>query len=1059
MTAALLLAAGWTTVVTNTLVEIPLDRPTGIEFAIGPSGKPSELIREWVGTDARGRPLRGAEPMLVRHVTRRNGNVHSNACVDLWAWWDGGRAYVRPALSPYMQAGGRILPKGEEMLAKWDTYEHPTSHVFRLAFTPADAGNARAWVDGSYVQRMDNFHVKTAALRRLAFAFQPGARFRLTPCAIDLSKDTLKLDFPAPEAVAKCHYVAGNSAFEVESYQSRRPLDAYPNAIHRRLPAADWHLARIRFALDDDPKLEKVLTVRLCCNCNRPGGSGGNLVSDVDLDFTKGLPPDVRTVGTVAWKGRPTTLYEMDVKLALGPLADLVSWQDYLDFEFLGRKRTEPEGPDRRMKPAHDSSSAFVICGVTLVKAPFNAVIRPLPGSPGNVFTADETAKRTSVTLTAWRDCAGEVSCPYGSFRYSLRRGETRRFELDLSSVRDEGLYELPIRFQDLRGKAYFTHPARMAVVPAGGRLVEPKASSYGTWWMNWDYQTRFDVGAPLCRKAGIPKVTVTQKERKADMEKWGLLSCGDAQILGPGHFDYVTGKFKPRDGKDGETLVVEDLKRQVEGSTFVDHVLVWHESAEVYSEIPEELTGRPVPAATDWNRKRARYLDECVRILRKHFPGLRIQIGNTGISLGAVVCPLRGGADPEDYRGATIGNEAFGGDTPPERVTTGNIQGMALVRATARKMLGFDVPMDGCWEATCRRTRSLGEARQAAYYVRDALVGLVNGYRLTMLGGIADCHSGYYDSHWGTSGLCLRAPTFYPKRSYVAVAQLTKALDGATEPQELETGEPSVFAVSFRRADGKFVTALWARRGRFAVRLDDGAELEGGEIPVYHVSARRPARVERLAVADPEAESLARAATVVAKLDDARAIVASPSEAFRSPKWNRLPALVPGAFRVAKVVDKARGACLDVRLDASATNVPCAFLTEYTTLTFRTPAALPEAARGVGLWVKGDGNGGQVRFEVEDGKGRVFRTFDYGNTTYDSVDVEGRLCVDFVGWRYVALGIDGKNWYTMSGDKSAPVPPYKVRAVTVGVNRARHGLTGFKPVEGAVRLQDLGGW
>ena len=1047
-----LLAVGWTEVVTNTVVEIPLDRPTGIEFVLGATAEPNVFTRVWNGLKPDAHALAVVDERLYK-----GERAYPAAAVDLWPWWDGGRCYVRPALGPYTEAGNRILPRGQEMLAKWDAYEHPTSHVFRLAFTPTDGGNARVWVDGSYAQRLDNFQVKTAALQRLSFTFRPGAKFRLTPCAIDLSKDVLRLDFPQPEAVAKCHYVAGNSAFECESYQRRRPMDAYPNAIHRRLPAADWHLARIRFALDDDPKLEKILTVRLCCN--ERNGSGGNMISDVDLDFTLGLPADVRTVGTVVWKGRSTALYEIDVKLGLGPLADLVGWKDFLDFEFLGRKRTEAEGPDRRMKPAHDRSSAFVICGVTLLKAPFNAVIRPLAASPGNVFTSDETVKRTSVALTAWRDCAGEVVCPYDSFRYTLKRGETRRFELDLSSVRDEGLYELPIRFQDLHGKVYFTHPARMAVVSAHGRTVAPKDSTYGTWWMNWDYQNRFDVGAPLCHKAGIPKVTVTQGDKRKDMERWGLLSCGNVRILGPGFFDYETGRFKPRDGMDGETVAVEDLKRQLAATTFANHVLVWHESAEVYTDIPEELTGRPVPAATDWNRKRARYLDECVRILRKHFPDLRIQIGNTGISLGAMVCPLRGGANPEDYRGATIGNEAFGGDTPPERLTTGNIQGMALVKATAKKMLGFDVPMDGCWEATCRRTRSLGEARQAAYYVRDALIGLANGYRLTMLGGLIDCHNGYYDSHWGSGGLCHRAPTCYPKQSYVAVAQLTAALDGATEPQEIETGDPSVLAVSFRRADGRFAAAFWARRGRFVVRLDDGTERTGGEIPVYHVSARRLSRVEVRDVSDPAAEAVARTATVAAKLDDARAVVASPSEAFRSPKWNRLPVLVPGAFRVTKVADRTRGDCIDVRLNAAETNAPCAFLTEYTTLTFRKPVALPGAAKGVGLWVKGDGNGGQVRFEIEDAKGRVFRTFDYGNTAYESLDVEGRLCVDFAGWRYVALGIDGTNWYTMSGDKSAPVPPYKVRAVTVGVNRARYGLTGFKPVAGAVRLQDLGGW
>lgn len=1044
-----LLAAGWTAVATNTVVEIPLDRPSGIEFVLGSTGKPNVFTRVWEGVKPDNMPL------LVRDE-KLGDKTYPAAAVDLWAWWDGGRCYVRPCFGPYADSSGRVLPRGQEMLDKWDTYEHPTNHVFRMAFTPADDGNPRVWVDGSYVQRVDNFQVKTAALRRVAFTFRPGARFRLAPCAIDLSKDAFRLDFPKPEAVAKCHYVAGNSSFECEAYQRRRPMDAYPNAIHRRLPAADWHRARIRFALDDDPKLEKVLTVRLCRN--EPNGSGGNMVSDVDLDFTQGLPDYVRKVGTVVWKERSTTLYEMDVKLNLGPIADFLGWKDFLDFEFLGRKRTDPAGPDRRMKPSHDSSSAFVICGVTLLKAPFNAVIRPLPGSPGNVFASDEAEKRTTVTLTAWRDCAGEVSCPYGSFGYSLKRGETRRFEFDLSSVRYEGLYELPITFSDRRGKPYFTHAARMAVVPASGRLVDPKASPYGTWWMNWDYQKRFDVGAPLCRKAGIPKVTLTHGEFKADMERWGLLSCGNVMILGPGHFDYETGKFKPRDGKDGETVAVEDLKRQLAETTFADHVLIWHESAEVFPDIPEELTGRPVPAATDWNRKRARYLDECVRILRRHFPGLRIQIGNTGISLGAVVSPLRGGADPEDYRGATIGNEAFGGDTPPERLTTGNIQGMALVKATARKMLGFDVPMDCCWEATCRRTRDLGEERQAQYYVRDALIGLANGYRLAMLGGIADCHNGYYDHHWGSSGLCLRAPNFYPKLAYVAAAQLTKALDGATEPVEHETGDPAVFAASFKRADGRFATALWTRRGRFAARIDGGARLEGGEMPVYHVSDRRPTRVEALSSSDPEAEALARKAKAAARLDDVRAFDAAPAETFRTPNWNRLPVLVPGAFKVAKVSDKARGPCLEVRLDKDATNAPCAFLTEYTTLTFRKPVALPADSKGVGLWVKGDGNGGQVRFEIEDGKGRVFRTFDYGNLTYEGLDAEGRLCVDFAGWRYVSFGIGASGWYTMSGDKSPPTPPYKVRAVTVGVNRARYGLTGFRPVAGVVRLQGLGG-
>ena len=113
----------------------------------------------------------------------------------------------------------------------------------------------------------------------------------------------------------------------------------------------------------------------------------------------------------------------------------------------------------------------------------------------------------------------------------------------------------------------------------------------------------------------------------------------------------------------------------------------------------------------------------------------------------------------------------------------------------------------------------------------------------------------------------------------------------------------------------------------------------------------------------------------------------------------------------------------------------------------------------GVGLWVKGDANGGQIRFAIEDAKNRVFRTFDYGNTAYDSVDGEGRLTVDFNGWRYVDFPIGAEGWYTMSGDKKPPVPPFKLKAVVVSVNRERYGLTRFTSAPGVVRLKNVGSW
>ena len=68
--------------------------------------------------------------------------------------------------------------------------------------------------------------------------------------------------------------------------------------------------------------------------------------------------------------------------------------------------------------------------------------------------------------------------------------------------------------------------------------------------------------------------------------------------------------------------------------------------------------------------------------------------------------------------------------------------------------------------------------------------------------------------------------------------------------------------------------------------------------------------------------------------------------------------------------------ASLELTFDTEAkTPFPATeFVTEYTTVRLNKPVEIPGVAGLLGLRVKGDSGWGQVRFEIEDAKGEVFK-------------------------------------------------------------------------------------
>ncbi len=1035
------------------------------------------------------------------------------------------RQYVRPHLEPY-GCRQKMVPSGYQVVTNWASFPPASSHPLRLGFDFRPDGSAGIWLEGSYIQRFEKrgaprlgvaaVEIETNAVARLeklppATADVDTSRYLLIPLdAKPLPGPFSNAAYASPLAagvghfggapirvvppvaapdVGRCRTGKGGWALEVDDYTGRTPLFGFPSAIHYRVPSAAYTRAHILFALDDNKKRERILTVRLARYIKN--GSGENMIGDRVVKLAEGdMPPDIEQVGAIVRDGREYPVYRMAVVLNLAPVMDFAHGGGYLDFELLGKRSG--------VHADNASTSAFTILGVTLEKSPVSFAVKPPSGAPGNVFTADEADRHTTLALYAERDNA-EANLSwraYGidgknvftgskhlSFAHAGERGEVR---LDLSRVSDPGLYYLDTVVDD--GVTAVTNGARFAILPPSGRVVDKYRSPYATWWFFGSHGSpdKYEIGGPIMQKAGIRKMSYRGLSTNA-CERYDITFTGNVKAPGQGNFDPATGHFKDADGLSGEEWFRREVQRQIDAVPWVDHILIWHESCPP-SAIPEEVLGLPVPEATDADRAAGAYVNECGRLVRKYFPKLRIQIGNSSASIGAAFRPFRGGAKPEYYD--SIGIETPSQTMMPERLLVWGLQGMVISKEVASLYAKRDVALAGCWEYVYRTERALGEQVQAEWYVRDVLISLANRMTLISPAILFDVRNSYYNTLWGRAGMLLRAPGCYPKRSYVAYAALTKALDGVTLLGQHDTGSTTVYGLSFRRADGRHASAFWCARGEaeLALGLKGPAEatdmygkplrfLGGGifggprrivasEGPVYVVSDEPVTDVRIAKRTFRQAEAVAAACKEVYRFDSASSVSNAPDARIES-KWHLcLPIMKPSKdFSVAEVDDPEHGRCLEVSLDTSRTNVSH-YVTEYTTLRLAEPAVIEGPANRLGIWVKGNSSWGQVRFEIEDAEGGIFVNYSHPKN-WDTLDWQGLLCVNFDGWSFVSVRLDDKGlqysdkyglsnspWQKEAGKGTRKIDfPVKLRAVTVGINREKLDLTDFKPSVPAIRL------
>ena len=1002
--------------------------------------------------------------------------------------------YVRPHLKSYCNY--RFLcPEGIDLVRDWETLPKASGHVTTLEVRACERGFAEVWIDGSYVKCVDRPRtLKDGQVIAVRLTLDKGVRYRANevkpdelqlwanPRARAFAKAELKgavegcakpID-SADVGLAKCFQ--GGFSMGADAYTSRTPLSGYPASVHYRLKSGPYTGAEILFALDDAPDKVPYLTVRLARYYEREG-TGSTSIHDKDYDFTKGLPPEAEKVGTIRRGSVETPVYRMRIELPFGLCPDYMA-QEYFDLEFLGPKGISLQQVVFTQKPRTDLFSAFNILGVRLRK--LNVLPELVQTNPGNIFSADERERTTGVKLTAQVDGAkGTIRFGGEERAYAFAKaGESETFTFDLPGE-DVGLSETPLVVTD--GNETFAHTVVSCVLPEAGRLATPEESPYCTWWFS-AHGSPADpaLGGPILSKAGIPKLSWNREYKKEHHAKYHTASAGYVYGPRPGDFDAKTGTFRDEKG------VVERMKKEIAGKPFVDHIMVWHEDAPRYG-IPEELLNLPVPTNNVAQEKAsAAFINAVGRLCRQHFPDLKIQIGNSLASIGAVTVPLRGGANPDYYD--QIGIEMPSQTMPPERLLDCCFLGQNVTKAIAKKLSGRDIPSAGCYEFIYRIARDegwKGEDAVAEHIMRDILISLMNRYTLIAPLQIFDNRTAYCNTIWGVCGLLFREPYVYPKKTFLAYSVITKALDGVRFTREIPTGSSTVYASEFVRKDGKFATAFWCARGAADLVCDlrgelwtmyGGREKVGGWFsdakftcsvaPVYVISEKPCASVRIAARSFPDDARVMKAAKDAAsfKADD---FTVAPDADFTSTHHDFLPILRPGAFTVRDIVDETEGPCVEVTLDGACPKEVTEFVTEFTTLRLKEPVSIAEPADLLGLRVKGNSNWGQLRFEIEDADGEVFKGKSTGRDWgCDVFDWPGYLAVSFDGWGDVyqytdrneadlalSPGTRMEQWVSSGGDKKIAWP-IKLRAITVCMNRFKPTILGFGKTEPSIRLK-----
>ncbi len=725
---------------------------------------------------------------------------------------------------------------------------------------------------------------------------------------------------------------------------------------------------------------------------------------------------------------------------------------DVMDIEVTKELRLARRSPDPcrfRWRPLGLPSGVRIV-GLTLERSPLQFALEA--DAAGSLFEAPERpgfkARLTNITGEP-QDWTLDILVDGKSvetLRGRVPAGETVTQAIDLPE-QPLGHHRMEVVVSNAAGRL-FSRRVAFGCLPKDER-VHRDEGPVGTWTFNGTHFTPRDETpemAALFRKLGLRygMFGASEKFRK----QAGVLRGNE----------YTVRKIG-----SGEQSLEDYEKRLEQQPDTPPTILLFHEdsiSGPHVTRIPDLFHDRP-PYKLDAKEKERfeamfQTAADAVKAIRAKYPHVKFALGNGPLPLREEFYRHKFPRELFDF----AGNEAGVFGRPPETQPPDIIANNASLWMDRQMLDAYGYPEKSirqCYEVIYPGTNpgNLSLDTQADYFVRHILHSMAWGMPQIRVGGLTDSGNSYYFSNWGATGFFTSRPRIEPKPAALAIATLTRVLDGAKYDGNLETGSESAYLLRFQKKDGSLALPYWVVRGRrdFHVRLGAGASASVSVVSRDGASrevAVTDGIVTLQATASPEYLLLpagvkiqdvtlgtpvheAQPAGAITELDPLANLEGWKIADKRNPELEVYNPLTPrrlGDFHFESVKDP-EGASL--RVTPRPIKEGKATMPMYAELLRPGGIPLPGEPTEVGLWVNGNSGWGRIIFELEDASGQrwtsigaktegdsrwmedwlpkeMLEDFKPGEMAdWNTDDVFGLSRINFDGWRYVGFPLPGQ--------------------------------------------------
>lgn len=823
-----------------------------------------------------------------------------------------------------------------------------------------------------------------------------------------------------------------------------------------------------------------------------------------------GESKQVRKVGSTEMElnGKKTVLplYLVEIPIDSGKIQDLLtidphsalSINDYLDIELQNVTRFSGIRFPRQKK----KRAPVAIFALTLEHTPAEVIVRQ--AEFGNAFYENEQP-RIPVDIMAiqsgeyelrWtvKDIEGKTLAEKHE-TCDLSAGLLQTTELPMHTY-GIGWFSVDIAVSRKGKSPFYNFQASVTILPPDTRQAGFD-SPYGTWWGTGrgHNNTASDPEQvlPFLRKAGFRFITgMDLSEEK--LKKWGF-TLNQIPAFGRSIFtDSRIVQDNPELWKKMEMNFKEELDLLAKRYPNCQQAVVLHESySGQYPFRPNIMLGRQ-PEKFDAKREklekaRIRAVEVQCRIIRKHYPEMKIIFGNCTWAQGILEAFMARGFDASLID--AIGSEAPGGRRLPESLaSTWTTAGSAFVLRETSRLSGANKPVTGCYEWSCR-TAEQGVLRQAQLTVRDILVAHAYGFQRISFGSPCDGSTAYnHDSGYGKISFANRLRQ--PRPLYVAAATATRNLDRVTFQRSFPLEDLSGHVFEFQQENGKWIYTIWTsrhsadfellfdgesteklesedlfgRRGVFAIK-DGKCRITANESVRYLFTERRLRLVRLVRTHNPfnmaPAETPLEVHTLAAKK-----IKADPSREKRFDIYEKSSFTLGGMFnepafpvpvRIADAPDTGKGKGIRVNFDVAGLPEEPWNRAAYVKLVPEYPIIIPAQAQKIGIWIKGNKSRGRLIWEITDSMGRKYLSAGSPENGAFSLNDAYENQFSFEGWRFLAMPLtrkyaEPKDWfgYQWCGPEGRSAMsmrrPFMITGIFLSTTRNADHITGLFPVK-----------